>query len=69
MLATPEYNDICAYIHNYPDLSMECETALRQTFPHIAPATLDSILAKEWQQQIKLNYPRIAKSARRFLQE
>lgn len=69
MLSTAHYNDICAHIHRRLGLALRCEAELHAAFPHIAAATLDSILAKEWQQHTKLTYPRIAGAVRRLLAE
>lgn len=69
MLSTANYNAICAHIHHQLGLALHCEFELHDAFPHIATATLDSILAKEWQQHTKLTYPRIAGGARRLLAE
>lgn len=69
VLATEVYNEICAFIRNFDGPAIDCEVALKAAFPHINTDTVESILAKEWQQQIKLGYPRISANARRFLQE
>lgn len=69
VISTAEYNEICASIEQLKGLSMECEGVLQQQFPHIDSGVLNAILAKDWQQRIKSNYPRIAANCRRFLQE
>lgn len=69
VLATEVYNAICKFIRCFEGPAIDCEVALKEAFPDINTETVESILAKEWQQQIKLGYPRINASAKRFLQE
>lgn len=69
VLGVEVYKEICEFVRNFRGHSIDCEIALKRTFPTINSDTVDSILAKEWQLLIKLNYPRICGSARQFLQE
>lgn len=67
MISTALYDEIRSYIHNDLQLAPHCEPALHSRFPLLPTTTLDSILAKEWQQNTKLAYPRVAASVRRLL--
>lgn len=69
VLAAEVYNALCTFIRNFDGPAIDCEVALKAAFPDINTDTVESILAKEWQQQIKLGYPRISGNAKRFLQE
>lgn len=69
VLAAEIYNAICNFIRNFQGPAIDCEVALKAAFPDINEDTVESILAKEWQQQIKLGYPRMSSNAKRFLHE
>lgn len=69
VLANEVYLAICSFVRNFEGPAIDCEVALKAAFPDVNTDTVESILAKEWQQQIKLGYPRIIGNAKRFLQE
>lgn len=63
------HSEICKYVRSYPGLAIDCDTDIKKKFPAINPNTLEAILAKEWQNIIKFNYPRISSMAKQFINE
>lgn len=69
ILSTEIYNEVVQFIRNHNGLPIDEEVDLQNKFPNVCLATLSSILAREWQEKVKMKHSFIKERTKKFILE
>lgn len=69
ILSTETYNEVVQFIRNQNGLPIDDESDLQKEFPNITAATLNAIMAREWQERIKKSHSHVSSRIKKFIQE